>query len=146
MNKQPSLIKILTIDYFAFMACLFPIVIWVFYFVFINMQKVDSGDYTLPVIFGAITILALAVIAWRVREILSIFDDGLEAQAVIGKVFFFRDRGQVDYSYTFQGQNYVGGNVLHKVKQTQALAAGQQVTVMVDRNNPQKAYLRDLYL
>jgi hypothetical protein len=146
MNKQPSLIKILTIDYFAFMACLIPIVIWGFYFVFMNMQKVDPGDYTLPLIFGAATLIALAVIAWRVREILSIFDDGLEAQAVIGNVFFFRDRGRVDYSYTFQGQNYIGGNALHKVKQTQALAAGQHVTVMVDRNNPKNAYIRDLYL
>ena len=145
MNKQPSLIKILTIDYAAFLAVLFPIIMWGLYIVLVILEEVKLTDLVLPVTFALITVVSIGVIGWRVRTINTVFSDGMEATAAISNVSFFRDRGRVDYVYTYQGQKYVSGNAIHKVKQTLALRGGAQVVLMVDRNNPRRAFIRDLY-
>jgi hypothetical protein len=146
MNKQASLVRIVTIDYASLLAVLFPIILWGIYLILTVLQKVNVADFTLPAIYAGITIIAVGVLGWRIRVINSVFNDGLEISATISRVFFFRDRGRVEYVYTYQGQKYTSGNAVHKVKQTQALQVGEQVSVMIDRNNPKRAFIRDLYL
>lgn len=146
MNKQPSLIKIITIDYAALLGFIFPVTMWGLYIVLLFLEKVKTTDFVLPAIFAVITVLGIGVIGWRVRVFNSIFNDGIEATATISNISFFRDRGRVEYVYTYQGQKHVSGNAIHKVKQTQALKVGEQVIVMVDRNNPKQAFIRDLYM
>lgn len=146
MNRQPSLLKIITIDYIAFLGWLFPVVMWGMYVVLIVLGNVKINDLTLPVTFAVITVVALAILIWRIQVFNTIFSDGIEATATINNVSFFRDRGRVDYVYTYQGQKYVSGNAIHKVKQTLALKAGEQVVLMVDRNNPKRVIIRDLYV
>jgi hypothetical protein len=145
MNKQPSLIKILTIDYAAFLGWLVPVAMWGLYIGLVIFENVESDDFTLPMIFAAITIVALVVLVWRIQVFNTVFNDGIEATATISNVSFFRDRGRVDYVYTHQGQKYAGGNAILKVKQTRALQVGEQVIVVIDRNNPRRAFIRDLY-
>ena len=146
MNRQPSLLKIVTIDYIAFLGWLFPIVMWGIYVVLIFLGNVKTNDFTLPIIFAVISVVALAILMWRIQVFNTVFSDGIESTATINNVSFFRDRGRVDYVYTYQGQKYVSGNAIHKVKQTLALKAGEQVVLMVDRNNPKRAFIRDLYM
>ncbi len=146
MNRQPSLLKIITIDYIAFLGWLFPVVMWGMYVVLIVLGNVKTNDFTLPVIFAVITVVALSILIWRIQVFNTIFSDGIETTATINNVSFFRDRGRVDYVYTHQGQKYASGNPIHKVKQTLALKVGEQVVLMVDRNNPKRAFIRDLYM
>jgi hypothetical protein len=146
MNKQPSLVKIITIDYAAFMALLFPIITWGIYMVLVVLQKVKTTDFSLLAIYTGITIVAVGVMGWRIQVFNSVFNDDIEVPATISNVFFFRDRGRIDYVYTYQGQKYASGNTVHKVKQTRSLLVGEQVIVMLDRNNPKRAYIRNLYL
>ena len=146
MNRQPSLLKIITIDYIAFLGWLFPVVMWGMYVVLIVLGNVKINDFTLPVIFAVISVVALAILIWRIQVFNTVFSDGIESIATINNVSFFRDRGRVDYVYTYQGQKYVSGNAIHKVKQTLALKVGEQVVLMVDRNNPKRAFVRDLYM
>ena len=146
MNRQPSLLKIITIDYIAFLGWLFPVVMWGMYVVLIVLGNVKINDLTLPVTFAVITVVALAILIWRIQVFNTVFSDGIESIATINNVSFFRDRGRVDYVYTYQGQKYVSGNAIHKVKQTLALKVGGQVVLMVDRNNPKRAFIRDLYM
>ena len=146
MDKKLSLQKIIIIDYTAFVAFLFPVVTWVIYFFLLGVKQIEISDLGFPTIASVITIAALMVLVWRVRHFFTIFNDGVEASATISNVSFFRDRGRVDYIFTYQGQKHAAGNVVNKVKQTVSLRVGDQVTVMLDRNNPQRAYLRDLYI
>lgn len=146
MNKQPSLLKIATIDYAALLGWLFPVAMWGMYIVLIVLGNVKTNDFTLPTIFAVITVVALAVLIWRIQIFNSVFSDGIETTATINNVSFFRDRGRVEYVYTHQGQKYASGNAIHKVKQTLALKVGEQVVLVVDRNNPKRAFIRDLYM
>lgn len=146
MDRQPSIMKIITVDYAAFLATVFPIVMWGMYGVMLYLGNIDSSGKTYPTLTGIITIVSALVLIWRIRLFFHIFTEGVEAPATISKVFFFRDRGRLDYSYTYQGQQYNSGNAVHRVKQTRNLKPGDQVIVIVDPNHPKRAYVRDLYL
>ena len=146
MEKRPTIFKIITIDYAAFMAALFPIVFWGMYLLLLALKNNPADLRTYPAIASVVTIISILVLIWRIRLFFTIFGDGLEASATISNVSFYRDRGRVNYVYTHQGQKYASGNLVHKVKQTRLIEVGDEVIVMVDRNKPKRAYIRDLYI
>lgn len=146
MNKHPSIIKIINTDYIALIAILFPVVTWIFYFVLMFSKKINPTDWKLLTIYAVITFIALIILVWRIHLLNTIFDDGIEALATISNVSFFRDRGRIEYIYHFQGQKYSSGIAVRKTKHTSAVNPGQQAVVMVDRNQPKRAFLRDLFL
>lgn len=146
MDKQPSILKIISADYAAFLATVFPIVMWGMYGVMLFLGNLDTSDRIFPALTAGITVVSALVLVWRIRLFYRIFGEGVEAPATISKVFFYRDRGSLGYSYTYQGQNYNSGNAVHRVKQTRNLKPGDQVIVIVDPTHPKRAYIRDLYL
>lgn len=146
MNKAPSLVKMITVDFAAFVAFVIPLACWGIYIFLLVTQKIEASNLTLPVIFGLITLPALAVLVWRIRTIQGIFENAPDTPAVISSVAFFRDRGRIEYIYTYQGQKYIGANAVMKVKQTQALQVGDAVMVVVDQAQPKRAFIRKLYL
>ncbi len=146
MVKRPSILKIILIDYVALLATLFPIVMWGMYMLLVILKNIQPLDMTFLVINSVTTFVSLVVLIWRIRLYFALFSDGLEATATISNVSFFRDRGRVDYIFNYQGQKYASGNAVHKVKQTENLKVGDEVIVIIDRNNPKRACIRDLYM
>ncbi len=146
MRKQPSLAKIVIIDHTASVACLTPIILWLLYLLCFNKPDIDTTDLSLQVVIAALTIYAIAVLVLRIRLFYTIFSDDMRTTAIISKVSIHRNRTRIDYVYTFQGQEYSSGNDVNDVKRVQALRLGDQVIVMVDRNHPKRAFIRDLYL
>ncbi len=144
--KLPSLVRIITTDYASFLGFAFPIVAWLFYLLLAVSQKLGSISSSVPLIFAAITLAAAGVLAWRIRLVRSIFNDGMETPGVISHAAFFRDRGRIEYTYPVQDLMFRSGNAVMKVKRTRALQPGDRVTVVADPNNPRRALLRDLYL
>jgi hypothetical protein len=75
-----------------------------------------------------------------------VFEDGTEAKGVVTGLSFFRGRGRVQYSYTVHGEKQTSDNAINKNGRTRKLKVGQKVTVLVDRNNPKRAFIREIYL
>ena len=146
MNKQPSLFKIIMIDYMAFVGAIVPVSLWGLYLFLLLTKREDLSNLSIPIIFGAITVLALILLVWRVILINNVFTDGIEANATISRIFFFRDRGKIECIYPYLGEKYISSNRVLKFKFTKALKSGMEVVVVVDRNNPKRAFIRDLYL
>lgn len=146
MNKQPAIVKIISTDYIALLAVLFPIMFWGVYLLLLVWKHYQAVGLFYPAIAAVVTVVSILVFIWRIRLFFRIFADGLEARATVSNVSFFRDRGRLDYVYTHQGQKYASGNMVHKVKKAVALKVGDEVIVILDRNNPKRAYIRDLYL
>jgi len=146
MNKPASLIKIITVDFYAWMAFLFPILIWGVYILLLLFENISPDNTQLPIIYTGITVVAILVLIWRVLTIRAVFNHGLEIQAIISKVGFYRNRGRIEYGYTHQGQSYTSGNSVIKTKSTQKIQTDERVIVMVDRNHPKRAFIRDLYV
>lgn len=144
-SKTASTTKIIQNDYPTLLSFIFPIVMSGLYLYLVISGNTGTTNLTLSIIFACITLISIAVLIWRIQTIKNICNDGLEVIAMISNVSFFRDRGRVDYIYTHQGQKHISGNAIHKTKQTQALSVGMEVIIMVDRNNPKRAFIRDLY-
>jgi len=123
-----------------------PIALWAFFlFVyFFDSPQVLSTD--VPLIFGALTVIAVAVLIWRMRVINAIFEEGIETPGTITRIWFYRGRGSVNYTYTLQGQEYKSGSAVMRSKQTREIVTGQPVTLIVDPSNPKRALIRDLYI
>lgn len=145
MIQHPSFFKVVTTDYTACSCLLTPFVLGAFY-LFMSLTEETSVDLIVPIVFGAGALIAIIVLFWRIQLFNTIFSDGMTATATVNKVWFFRGRGRINYSYFYQGQNYASGNVVMKVKKARQIQMGDQLAVMINRNNPKQAFIRDLYM
>ena len=155
--KIPSLVRIVQVDYTASMAFLYPCVFWGMYLVLtifgvlpdlmrgVTITQAAGGSFFFIIALVS-TVLGLMVLAWRFLKIRSLFEHGIEVKGKIDRVGFFRDRGRVEYSYTYQGKALSAGIAVMKVKRTKALIPSSPAMIVVDQGNPRKALIRDLYL
>jgi hypothetical protein len=98
------------------------------------------------IVIALITLAGLGLVFWRVQVIKAIFEDGIEIAGTLRSVVFFRDRGRVEYVYTYLDQKYASGNAILKTSRTKRLQPGMQIVLVVDRSQPRRAFIRDLYL
>ena len=143
-ENRPSLFWVIRTDYLSNLGFLFPLVMWGIVTFNYFMGEPVSQNYFLTVI--GFTVAGVLVLAWCYLIILRIFNDGQSTTATIDGVGFFRGRGQISYVYTYQGEKYLGRNVISRNGRTKRLLPGDKVTVYVDSNNPKRAYIRELYI
>jgi hypothetical protein len=143
-SQNLSLFRMISTDYPSFLSVLFPIVFGGFsaYFFFTGNNALQLF---LLLAIGAI-VLGVPYLVQRYRTLSSVFADGIEAQGTVTNMFFFRGRGRVEYSYTVQGKKQTSSNAINKNSRTRSLKVGQTVTVVVDRNDPKLAFIKELYL
>jgi hypothetical protein len=143
-SRTPSLFRVISTDYPSFLSVLFPIVFGGFsiYFFFAGN---DALRLFLPLAI-VVTAIGVPLLIQRYRTISSVFEDGTEAKGVVTALSFFRGRGRVQYSYTVQGEKQTSDNAINKNGRTRKLRVGQKVTVLVDHNNPKRAFIREIYL
>ena len=143
-SQNPSLFRVISTDYSSFLSVLFPIVFGGFsaYFFFTGNNALQLF---LLLAIGAI-VLGVPYLVQRYRNISSVFADGIEAQGTVTNMFFFRGRGHVEYSYIVQGKKQTSSNAINKNGRTRNLKVGQTVTVVVDRNDPKLAFIKEIYL
>ena len=143
-EKRPSILRVIQIDYWAFIAAVFTVLFWVFYLYDTFIRKNEAANYLYWLI--GVTFVCLAVILWRYASILSIYGAGLEAKAVVSGAGFFRDRGYISFIYTYQGQKYQSRVSVMRTKRTARFQVGDEIDVLVDRDNPKRAVIRNLYV
>jgi hypothetical protein len=141
--ERPSLFRIVRTDYLASLAVLAPLVVWGMAVIFPLLGETDAAfDISLA---GVVTVIALPVLLWRVAVISNTLTNGIDVAGVISNASFFRGRGRIDYVYSYQGEKLQSSNAVHQNKQTSALTMGSSVTVVLDPNNPKRAFVRELY-
>lgn len=143
-NKKPSIERILWTDYLASVSVICILVIWGL-FLFFKFIKPDQFSESLLYASIVVTLAGSAVLIWRVRLITSAFEEGVEVEGDVVSVSFFRDRGSATYIYTVNGERYKSSNAIMKHRITARLRQGQKVTLVVNKDNPKTAFIRDLY-
>lgn len=143
-GRSPSLFRVISTDYPSYLSVLFPVVFGAFslYFFFAGN---DALRIFLPLAAG-VTIVGIPVLVRRYRTIASTFAEGVQTSGVITGIGFFRGRGRVEYSYTFQGEKQLSSNAINRNSRTRQLRVGQKVTVLVDRDRPKQAFIQEIYL
>lgn len=143
-EKRPSIFRVIQVDYLAFIASIAFTFFWIFYFYDMLVAKNVVPNLLYWVL--AVTVISIAVLVWRYVSILVFYGMGIEIKAIVNSVSFFRDRGKIAYIYTYQGQKYLSGNSVMKTKRTKMYKVGDKIDVLLDRNNPKRAVIKDLYL
>jgi hypothetical protein len=156
-KSKPSIVRIIQSDFLALLGVLVPVVSLIMYICvayfgyFPGLRGRDpiQGTEGAPLflymfIFGLLFGLPLAF--WRIRSIQQMFAKSVEIVGQITTISFYKDRGRVEYAYTYQNQNYSGGNAIMKTGKTQQLTSGSQVVLLVNPDEPKRALIRDLYI
>ncbi len=142
--KRPSLLHIIQTDYWSLMAVFFSIVFWIFFIAQLLLGDIGARGFLWIAL--AVTVVALPFLLWRYYQFRTVFERGQEAPGTISNLSFYRGRGQVEYTYTYQDQKYTSSIGVYRSKRAKALKTGERVKVVVDPDHPERAYIRDLYL
>ena len=143
-NLQPSFLKIIWTDYWAFLLTMFSLV---FPGIFLY-DYLRSGTLDLRFSWVSIGIFGLSVFGLILRciSIITLFNSGWEVKATINEMGFFRGRGYIQYIFPYQNGRYAGRMTVMKTKATSSYRVGDEVIVIVDRDNPKKSIIRDLFV
>lgn len=144
-ETKPSIARIFWTDYLTALSAI-AILIAVGFFLFDQFVQSLALSREFPFFVGAVCVIGIAIIIWRIRLISSAFEFGWSVEGDIVAVSFFRDRGLVSYIYTVQGERYQARNAVMKHRNTKSLYRGQKVVIMANRDNPKIAFIRDLYI
>ncbi|MBN8583232.1 MAG: hypothetical protein J0L96_21385 [Anaerolineae bacterium] len=142
-DNQPSTIKILWNDYVAFLAAIFCLMapgLYIYDTYFAN-KPISNMLWITTAIF----IVAFFFLIYRYFTILSLYNNGLEAKALITEIGFFRDRGIIKYNFQFNGQNHASHMRVMKNKKTTSYQVGMEIKVIVDRENPKRSLIKELF-
>lgn len=99
----------------------------------------------LAVVFISLTLLAVLYMLYRAWSIRGVLQRGSDVQGKVTSVEFRRVGGKVGYSYSFGQKRLTSEASLRLSAHTRALRKGERVLVVVDHDNPRKAFIRDLY-
>ncbi len=145
MRQIPSIGRILQTDYWAMLSGLAPLIGWVMYAVALYANlRFEPGRFIWIAV--ALTVIGIPALVWRISLIRSVFERGVAVDGVITDVGFYRDRGRVEFQYTYEERVLHGGNALHRNARTRRLIAGQAVMVVVDTEKPERAFLLQPYI
>ena len=151
-RQNPSLWQVIWTDYPAFIASSIALVAWIIYLAWVPDWR-GEGPVISPsvapfylILAVVATVVGMGVLAWRIMLLWRTFWKGTQVRGKISSVYLKRDRGRVEYTYIFDNQEFKSGAEVHRTKQTKALKQGDRVILMVDRANPKRAFIRDLYL
>jgi hypothetical protein len=141
--STPSLTRVIWNDFSAFLSAAMG-----FFLILFGVWDLIISTRVSPSFYWFYVGLPCAAFAFSLLRFLLIrvaFVDGHSIQGEISEVRFFRGRGKICYSYMVNGQKYLSGNRVQHTRETKKFRVGDPVTLMVDRNQPKRAFIRDLY-
>jgi len=141
-RKRPSILRILNTDFFAGVGLAAPVFLWIGYIMLGIFQKLPWLGWMCV----ASIPIGIGVAVYRCWTIISIFERGEEVDAVLSGTWFRKERGWVEFDYTFQGEVYHSGCSIMKTEQSIRLEKGQTVTLVFDPRKPQRVFVRDLFV
>lgn len=154
--SKPSLARIVKSDYVALLTVLSPLVVWLMYLALAcfgylpnpkGRKPLSDSDAPFFLKLALVsTLICIPLLIWRVRHFQTVFANGEAVNGRIEKVYFFRDRGRIEFTYTYAGRQYRAKNALHKTKAATAFREGDEVVIVASRSNPKRAYIRDLFV
>jgi hypothetical protein len=146
MHRPPSPSRIINTDSLAFGAVLLPVALWSFSICLLAINPGRSGAYLFPWLPLLVTVMALGVLAWRVRTIRGVFTSGVEAPGRVKHIVTTRGgQTRIDFVYTHAGREYSGGNTTNQTRYTNKFKPNDSVVILLDPARPYMSFIRELY-
>lgn len=106
-------------------------------------------DSTMMIILIVIAVVVTILFGWlaskRIGDIKRIVNAGPEVKGRIQSIGFIKDRGRVEYDYEYDGQSYHAGSAIWKNRETTKLQNGDEIVLIIDPDNPSRAFIASLY-
>jgi hypothetical protein len=87
----------------------------------------------------------LARLLWRFRSFQKIYENGETTMVTLEDVSTHGDEINMNGQYSYKRIVYPFSTTIQKNRRTKHLTEGDQFNLVVDRDNPQNAYVQDLY-
>lgn len=143
MNKKKfSIRRALDNDFNLTAPLLIPFVFWAVYLLILVLT---GGSQFLLIVAVIVTLGSPVLIFLRLRSLRAFFEKGEIISGELTRVYFFQDRGRIDYEYTYAGNQYTGSAAIHKNGLTREFTVGQSVPLVVDPDRPNQALIEDLF-
>jgi len=144
---KPRLASIVWTDWPALFCALMIPAIWLIGLALpLFRESASFGAFEMLVIAAPISSLSAGVLVWRILRIFRFFARGYLTTARITELRTAKDRGRLFFAYAYGSRQLNAWTPVHKTKQVKALEVGQEVEVLVDREKPESAIVRHLYL
>jgi hypothetical protein len=115
-------------------------------FTAIGLWIVSLIDPTVQSCLRLVTIASTVVLLWRFIHVFTLFNVGVETTAVIQNILIYRIYDQVFFTYTFQDCRIETHCVLTKNANVDQFVRDQEITVLVDSDNPTRSLIKHLYI
>lgn len=155
--RQPSVLKIIRNDMIALLGALLPILGWgagiagmYFGFAFqrrpqgVHPSEVNDTGTFLVIAIGS-TIVGVVMLVLRLIVVNKLLASGERIFGTVAGIGFVRDRGRVEYSYSYQRREFRSGAAIMKNRATLEIRPGDRIVVVVDPASPGRALMEDLY-
>lgn len=151
-----SLKKTLGADYLSILSIVIPIVALLLYIdaryfnllhLIVKRGTSTNNDSFFFLWMAIVTILiCIPFLFFRVQRIKNHFKEGVEVIGIIIYISLFKDRGRIEFSYVFEGKEYVSGTAVHQNSYVKSLKMGQHINVVVNKENPKKAFIKEMFV
>lgn len=114
---------------------------------FRHLCFLDKSDkIMIVIIFGCLSLFCLLLFILRIKTGKYFVKNGLEINAEIYNVLYYRDRGRIEYSYNINGKIYKRGNGIHITKTIGYYKNGDMIKILVDPKNNKKAVIMNHFI
>lgn len=110
-----------------------------------GIKSVDKDNALLLILLAALVLFGLLNTLRRYIRIRGIFERGVSVTATVYGTSFIKDRGRINYRYSYEGMEYQSHLAVSRNKETQALENGMKVFVLADERNPKHSLILALY-
>lgn len=152
-----SIIKIIKSDFLAILSLIVPVVAIILFFdfkyfgilqqFFSRGRSMESGASTIFLIMAIVAVcIFIPLLIFRINSIYNHFRDGIEVGGKIVYINLWKDRGRVEYEYQINEKKYRTGNAVHRSKFVDSLFEGQEVKIIVSKNNHKKGLIKEMYI
>lgn len=138
-----SHLKIVWNDWPALASSIGIPMIWLVHGGFTQLHRAKSP---LPLWFpSVVSMLCIALLAWRIGRVGRLFSRGTSAMGVITEVHIVKDRGRLHFEFEADGARVRSWMPVHKTKAVLSLSPGDRIGVLFDGRQPTRAVVKHLY-
>lgn len=148
--------KVVKSDLVVQMAVIFPLVFLGFIIVlnvfgglpgFGRRGAIEQGSGTtfFAYALGVALLIGIPLIWWRIRGVQEVVANGMEVTGTVTGISFNKDRGRVKWNYQVAAEKFEGACLITKNDFTRSLKVGDQVVLIVNREQPKRSILANIY-
>ncbi len=138
---KPNIRKILLTEYLTFFFLILGLTLAGLVIILIVINEAIG----FAVVLILLSIASIFLMVMRYNYLNTVLEKGIEVEGKVTSSGFDESRGRINFTYTVDNQEYTVGNRVLKNRRTRKMEKDKVITVLVDAENHEKAFIKELY-